>query len=250
MTFKTLSISVALFFCLATVGQAQDIGTPDTVRIDSIQTTTNSDGVLPVYFYNDQALAGIELTVTFDSPDIVVDSFSFMDSRVDYIAAKGTFTPPGGYTVYCFPLSSEPAIQPGTGLFGTFYLSWDLAISPQQVTVDTITITNQDIQYSTTFSDVNTNAFAPQFVPGFIDIEQGFGCCVGITGDYNNDGNDEPNVSDLTYLIDFLFRGGPPADCPEESDVNGSGSTEPNVSDLTYMVDFLFRGGPQPVACQ
>jgi hypothetical protein len=250
MTLKTLAISLLVVGLLGSIGSAQDSGIPDTVRIDSIQTATNAQGILPVHFFNDEELAGIEITVIFSSPDIVVDSFSFAGSRVDYIAAKGTFDPLGGYTIYCFPFSSEPPIAPGTGLFGTFYLSWDIGVLPQQVTVDSITIVSQDITYSTTFSDIDNHSFAPQFVPGFIDIQQGFGCCVGITGDYDNNGSDEPNVSDLTFLIDYLFRGGPPSDCPEETDVNGSGSTEPNVADLTYMIDFLFRGGPPPVSCQ
>jgi len=33
----------------------------------------------------------------------------------------------------------------------------------------------------------------------------------------------------------------------EEADVDASGGTD--VADLTYLVDYLFRGGPAPVAC-
>ncbi len=73
-----------------------------------------------------------------------------------------------------------------------------------------------------------------------ITVESAFIC-----GDM--DGNGEgPNVSDLTYLVDFLFRGGPSPD-QTAGDVNGDGGI--NVSDLTYFVDFLFRGG-LPLNCQ
>jgi len=56
------------------------------------------------------------------------------------------------------------------------------------------------------------------------------------------------NISDLTYLVAFLFQGGPaPADLVA---ANIDGSTGPgdqvNVSDLTYLVAFLFQGGPAP----
>ncbi|MCH7689947.1 MAG: VCBS repeat-containing protein [candidate division Zixibacteria bacterium] len=66
-------------------------------------------------------------------------------------------------------------------------------------------------------------------------------------GDCNND-NSGPNVLDLTFLVDFIFRGGPPAECPEEADVNNDGSPS-SILDLTYLVDFIFRGGQTPVPC-
>jgi hypothetical protein len=72
-------------------------------------------------------------------------------------------------------------------------------------------------------------------------------CCIGIRGDVNGSGG-TANVADLTYLVDFLFRGGPPPPCTAEGDVNGSGGMG-NVADLTYLVDFLFRGGPPSPSC-
>jgi len=73
-------------------------------------------------------------------------------------------------------------------------------------------------------------------------------CCNhdGMRGDVNYDFAG-PNIADLTYLVDYLFRGGPEPPCFEEGDVNGDGSI--NVADLTYLVDFLFRGGPPPPPC-
>jgi len=72
-------------------------------------------------------------------------------------------------------------------------------------------------------------------------------CCVPpIRGDVNLD-LDGPNVGDLTYLVAYLFQGGPAPPCEEEGDVDGSGAID--VSDLTYLVAFLFQGGPAPAAC-
>ncbi len=61
------------------------------------------------------------------------------------------------------------------------------------------------------------------------------------------DGSGGINVSDLTSLVNYLFRSGPAPVCQAHGDVNGDGSTV--VSDLTYLVNFLFKGGPAPVAC-
>jgi len=68
--------------------------------------------------------------------------------------------------------------------------------------------------------------------------------CDFICGDVNGDGSG-PNISDLTYLVDYLYRVGPPPPNIDAADVDGSGGV-PNVADLTYLVDYLFRGGPAP----
>jgi len=72
-------------------------------------------------------------------------------------------------------------------------------------------------------------------------------CCVGIRGNLNGDANDA-NILDLTFAVDRIFRGGPPAACPEEADVN-SDTGILNILDLTFLVDRIFRGGPAPGGC-
>lgn len=72
-------------------------------------------------------------------------------------------------------------------------------------------------------------------------------CCIGIRGDVNGDGADA-NILDLTFMVDRIFRGGPPPGCPNEADVNGDGAPG-NILDLTYLVDRIFRGGPPPPPC-
>jgi hypothetical protein len=64
-----------------------------------------------------------------------------------------------------------------------------------------------------------------------------------VPGDLNLDG--KVNISDLTYLVNFLFQDGQPPQFLESADVNGSGSA--NVADVTYLVNYLFRDGPPPV---
>ncbi len=84
---------------------------------------------------------------------------------------------------------------------------------------------------------------------GFWQEFGGGGCCIGIRGNVDGDHGDQVNVADLTYLVDYLFRGGPPPPCTEEGNVNGDPGEQINVADLTYLVDYLFRGGPPPPAC-
>jgi hypothetical protein len=58
------------------------------------------------------------------------------------------------------------------------------------------------------------------------------------------------NILDITYLINYLYRGGPqPVDwnldpLPCTGDINGD--TLVNILDITYMINYLYRGGPPP----
>ncbi|MCH7947803.1 MAG: VCBS repeat-containing protein [candidate division Zixibacteria bacterium] len=79
-------------------------------------------------------------------------------------------------------------------------------------------------------------------------IGDGSPCCVGRRGDMNGDDTNDPNILDLTYLVDFIFRGGVATACFEEGDANGDCSSN-NIIDLTFLVDFIFRGGPSPGPC-
>ncbi|MDH3891997.1 MAG: thrombospondin type 3 repeat-containing protein [candidate division Zixibacteria bacterium] len=73
-------------------------------------------------------------------------------------------------------------------------------------------------------------------------------CCVK-RGDINHDGGEILDISDLTYIIDFMFQGGPEPVCFDEGDVDASGTPPIDISDLLYLIDFMFVGGPEPSAC-
>ncbi|MDH3889880.1 MAG: hypothetical protein OEV49_02250 [candidate division Zixibacteria bacterium] len=72
------------------------------------------------------------------------------------------------------------------------------------------------------------------------------GCCMG-PGNVNYDPGGAIDISDLVYLVDYMFSGGPPPPCFEEGDMNADGLID--ISDLVYFVDFMFTGGPPPQPC-
>jgi len=61
------------------------------------------------------------------------------------------------------------------------------------------------------------------------------------------DGSPGVFVSDLTFLVDYLFKSGVAPDPYEAGDVDCESNV--NVADLSYLVDYLFRGGPSPCGC-
>jgi len=64
-------------------------------------------------------------------------------------------------------------------------------------------------------------------------------CCLFVTGNVDCSENDQPDISDITRLIDYLYISHWPLCCPEEADVNVSGGT-PDISDITYLIDHLY----------
>jgi len=67
--------------------------------------------------------------------------------------------------------------------------------------------------------------------------------CCNLPGDAND--NEPVNILDITYLINFLYKGGPPPPCGPEGDANGGCVI--NILDITYLINYLYKGGPAPI---
>jgi hypothetical protein len=81
----------------------------------------------------------------------------------------------------------------------------------------------------------------------------GDACCCQLRGNVDNivGAGGGIDVADLTYLVAFLFTGGPAPPCPEQGNVDGvtGVSNTIDIADLTYLVSFLFQGSSFPPAC-
>jgi hypothetical protein len=65
-----------------------------------------------------------------------------------------------------------------------------------------------------------------------------------VRGDPNNDG--KVNIADPIWIVNELFRSGPPTLCQDAADANNDGSVD--VSDVTYLIEYEFLGGSAPPA--
>jgi len=66
----------------------------------------------------------------------------------------------------------------------------------------------------------------------------------------DGDGNGEVNLPDVVYIINYMFKGGPPPECPELgytccTDNNGDG--EAGLADVVYLINYLLKSGPDPI---
>ncbi|MFH1686658.1 MAG: C10 family peptidase [bacterium] len=89
-------------------------------------------------------------------------------------------------------------------------------------------------------------SYAPIAVDGLIHYSS---CCQGIRGNIDGDSQQEINIADLVYLVNYMFNGGPIPPCWKEANVNGDIFEELNIEDLVYLVNYMFNGGPSPAMC-
>ena len=71
---------------------------------------------------------------------------------------------------------------------------------------------------------------------------QGYGYCQFICGDPNQDA--AVDVSDVVYLIGYIFGGGPEPSPRASGDANCDAAVD--ISDAVYLIGYIFGGGPAP----
>ena len=88
-----------------------------------------------------------------------------------------------------------------------------------------------------------------------------FTCCIApLRGnvDFSVEAGGDPgiDISDLVYLVDYMFTSGPAPECVEEGNMDASDTLEDgedlddiDISDLVYLVDYMFTSGPLPLPC-
>jgi hypothetical protein len=136
----SLQLLVVLFglLLLPALTVAQDPGEPDTVRVVYSETDPGIDVGVPITIYNDEDIGGYSLGFSWDSPDVSVDSVSYVGSRV----------PPANYTqntidnpsqlVLCgmIDFSSLSPLPTGDGLVFTIWFNVPGGTPDQFVFID------------------------------------------------------------------------------------------------------------------
>ena len=67
--------------------------------------------------------------------------------------------------------------------------------------------------------------------------------CDVYCGDADADG--KLNLRDISYILNYLYRSGPPIIPLSRGDATGDGKV--NLSDISRIINYLYRGGPAPI---
>ncbi len=146
-----------------------DPGVPDTVRVDSVGAYLGGKAVVPVYFFNDERLSGLELVLKHDSVLSVLDSVSLAGGRLDYIPATGINARISPSILDLSVVDWQGWIPVGTGLLCKLYFSISTNAGGATIIIDTAFMPPVS---HTLFSDSEAYSIEPRFVKGYISVQE------------------------------------------------------------------------------
>ncbi|MCB2231696.1 VCBS repeat-containing protein [bacterium] len=222
----------------------------DTITIGVDTIAPGAQAVVPVYLTNSQPLEEIVLPIrTTDSPINLTLVSVERGERTAYFETLSYLTyqvVAGEYRMTLLLRANDGGgtlpLDPGSGeiLRLTFNTSGG----------DVGAFNVIDTFYQGTYEMALQSAYmvyTPKETSGGIRIEGS--CCEGATGNVDADSEGTVDLSDLIYLVNYLFLGGPAPSCMAAANVDGDIACTVDLSDLIYFVNYLFLGGPLPAAC-
>jgi subtilisin family serine protease len=238
-TYSTPGLHISAFSVTGTWGtntQKKYIGvTADTVKASYSEGLALERGVkIPIYGNNFLPCSKLVIALRFGngSAPLTCDSVRFWGTRVESFPIKNVSVHNGNQTILLTLQNSSYPLDPGNGLLANAYFTVDTpVVVGETLSIDSAIISSAYLDYTCILGD-----YAPRFQAGGIIIAE------PKWGDANRD--DKLSVSDVIFLINFLFKGGPQSNPTYIGDANCDGSV--TVSDVVYLVSYLFKGGPPP----
>ena len=214
----------------------------DTLRFSQTAFDASNKARIDVTLHNYLPIKQIDLPFTWDGPlNLRFDSMSTSGCRTEYfdLTVIESYVPMWKSAAVHLDAGAQPFLLPGDGDVVSLYFT---NLSPSSSGGNEIRLTS----YAAYEPIMITYAgeYLPEETPGMVFVS----CCENTVGDANGIGGNEPTVSDIGTIVDFLFITGSPLSCPAEADANQSGGllpvgTDISVSDISILVDYLFITG-------
>ncbi len=214
------------------------IAMADTMTILPDSAFAGESVTIPVHLTNSMELERIVIPFFFgDTLDVTLDSTT-SGNRTSYFESIKYLSQDPTYNRYTVELKADdgggsPPLAPGSGEIASLYFTIDrMEIGGLVDEIDTTLVSSHGLSLQTEFA-----SFTPRFSGGWLASKD------VIRGDVNR--SMQIDISDITYMVVYLFEGGDPPVTVQAGDLTADSST--NITDLTYLVDYLFNGGPPPV---
>ncbi len=149
---------------------------PDSVWVSTVPGVTGNHVMVPVYFKNNDDLTRINIPLEWGSSGLILDSVSFVGTRVHGVDNKYFVHDNGTRKVLVVvdPVFSDP-VEPGRGLLAKLYFAINPFLPPTFIEIDQTTIPPDNYLF---FEDEFSDRIIPVFTPGgiVVDDQSGFVC--------------------------------------------------------------------------
>jgi len=209
----------------------------DSIIASSALVEVNSAIVAEIYARNTTPLNVIRVPVEYDGTlGLVFDSFSTDGCRTSYFdTVMETSSDPdnkrNAIKIWNYNVET-PDLEAGSGTILKLFFTASKSSIPGRtanICVD---------GYSTelpSFGGFRIQEYFPIAINGILE---GFVC-----GDCDKSG--QLNVLDVSFIINYLYRGGQAPHPSFAADVDSSGML--NILDVSYIISYLYKGGPRPI---
>jgi len=190
-----------------------------------VELTICASNAIPLY--------GLRFPVQYSGPiDLTLDSFSTAGCRTelfDYVRmiSYDPINKFAGFSVMHIT-DSIPDLGAGSGPVLKVYFS----IPEESATEDSVIISFDPCAGNSPLFQSERLLYPPLCFCGSIAID----VCGDADGDYT------VNILDVTSVINYLYKDGPPPIVMSRADVDGSGMI--NILDVTYLINYLYKDGP------
>jgi len=206
----------------------------DTLEIATVEAACDGSIRFDVFARNSLPVYDIEIPFTWaGEADLSFDSATTTGLRTEGFSYQQMVSFGESQRVGTYRLANEITneMPPGEGAVLSLWFTCEAGASvPSPIAF--ISYASYEPGFASTFSGVSVVAIDGALEP-----------C--LAGDVDGDGT-PAIISDLVFLVDYMFAGGAPPPSPEYADCDGSGG-EPNIADVVYLVAFMFNSGPPPI---
>lgn len=219
------------------------------LELTSADVFVGESGVsLPLLAHNGLALGALEVALAYDSELLTVDSWdqagsALVTAGAEFIAHGFGNAPGDGHAWFAAVLDSDSPFDGHTLPPGAAQVLANLVVSispsiyrPQSARI-LFRERDQDPPRRTLIV-VSGEARVPVLLDSTLRVLQPF-----IRGDAN--GDQIIDISDVIYLLGFVFNSGPAPDCDDAADANDD--TAIDIADAVLVLGFLFSNGPDPL---
>jgi PKD repeat protein len=208
----------------------------DSICSPVVQGDAGSQVEVDIYARNSVPIRRFTVPVEYSGTlALTLDSFSVSGCRTEYFdrninVALDPYNRRSAYSLQVLS-SSLPDLDPGYGPILKLYFTIPSSAMGNQYAE--IALDGFYTYYPMFYGPVLN--FTPKLEAGRVELPY-------MCGDPNDDGT--INIFDATYIISYLYLGGPPPQEMASADVNNSGDI--NIFDVTHIITFLYNSGPEP----